>query len=50
MKDVNMQHHRDTHDHVLPCWECNKKLKTVEELKIHFAKLHFNKISEIDYI
>ena len=44
MKDVNehyMKHHRDTH--VFPCWECNKKFKTIEELKIHFGKLHLNK-------
>jgi len=44
MKDVNqhyMEHHRDTH--VFPCWECNKKFKTIEELKIHFGKLHLNK-------
>ena len=47
MKDVNqhyMEHHRDTH--VFPCWECNKKFKTIEELKIHFAKAHFNKIRD----
>ena len=46
MKDVNqdyMEHHRDTH--IFSCWECNKKFKTIEELKIHFAKVPFNKIS-----
>ena len=38
MKDVNQHYielHRDTH--VFPCWECNKKFKTVKELKIHFG-------------
>ena len=50
MKDVNqhyMEHHRDTH--MFPCWECNKKFKTIVELKTHFAKLHFNKNSNRDY-
>ena len=50
MKDVNqhyMDHHRD--NHMFPCWECNKKFKTIVELKTHFAKLHFNKNSNRDY-
>ena len=50
MKDVNehyMKHHRDTH--VFPCWECNKKFKTIEELKIHFGKLHLNKNLNLVY-
>ena len=49
MKDVNQQymdHHRD--NHMFPCWECNKKFKTIVELKTHFAKLHFNKNSNRD--
>ena len=50
MKDVNehyMKHHRDTH--VFPCWECNKKFKTIEELKIHFGNLHLNKNLNLVY-
>ena len=50
MKDVNqhyMDHHRD--NHMFPCWECNKKFKTIVDLKTHFAKLHFNKNSNRDY-
>ena len=49
MKDVNqhyMDHHRD--NHMFPCWECNKKFKTIVDLKTHFAKLHFNKNSNRD--
>ena len=50
MKDVNqhyMEHHRDTH--MFPCWECDKKFKTIEELKTHFAKQHFDKKTTRDY-
>ena len=50
MKDVNqhyMEHHRDTH--MFPCWECDKKFKTIEELKTHFAKQHFGKETTRDY-
>ena len=50
MKDVNqhyMEHHRDTH--MFPCWECDKKFKTIEELKTHFAKQHFGKKTTRDY-
>ena len=50
MKDVNqhyMDHHRD--NHMFPCWECNKKFKTIVELKTHFVKMHFNKNSNRDY-
>ena len=50
MKDVNqhyMEHHRDTH--MFPCWECNKKFKTIEELKTHYAKQHFDKKTTRDY-
>ena len=50
MKDVNqhyMEHHRDTH--MFPCWECNKKFKTIEELKTHYAKQHFGKKTTRDY-
>ena len=50
MKDVNehyMEHHRDTH--VFACWECNKTFKTIEELKIHFGKVHLNKNLNLDY-
>ena len=50
MKDVNqhyMEHHRDTH--MFPCWECDKKFKTIEELKTHYAKQHFDKKTTRDY-
>ena len=50
MKDVNqhyMEHHRDTH--MFPCWECDKKFKTIEELKTHYAKQHFGKKTTRDY-
>ena len=50
MKDVNqhyMDHHRDTH--MFPCWECDKKFKTIEELKTHYAKQHFGKKTTRDY-
>ena len=50
MKDVNqhyMEHHRDTH--MFPCWECDKKFKTIEELKTHYAKQHFDKKTSRDY-
>ena len=42
-----MEHHRDTH--MFPCWECDKKFKTIEELKTHFAKQHFDKKTTRDY-
>ena len=44
MEDVNkhfMEKHRDTFR--LQCIDCNKKFKTIYELKVHYAAKHFKK-------
>ena len=44
MQDVNkhfMEHHRDTFR--LACSDCKMKFKTINQLKNHYASIHFKK-------
>ena len=36
-----MEKHRDTFR--LPCSDCNMKFKTINQLKNHYASMHFKK-------
>ena len=31
------------------CWECEDKMKTISELKTHYAKFHLHKLNEPHY-